>query len=120
MKNILMIAYDMKVNQITWIDSEHYDIVATGRPVQAHRASRNQGPPAVRIGGGKNGSKLKPYIENPNAPQPEPGKPFAMGKDGVPIPRPGSVMMTMSAGQRRVRPQANSPFQDWRICWRPS
>jgi len=32
MKNLLMSAYDMKINQITgpaWIDSERYDVVAT-------------------------------------------------------------------------------------------
>jgi uncharacterized protein (TIGR03435 family) len=54
----------------------------------------------------KNGSKLKPYVEDPNAPPPSPpGTPPAIGKDGVPIVPPGTIMMSvqMTNGVQRMR-----------------
>jgi uncharacterized protein (TIGR03435 family) len=123
MKNLLMTAYSLPVNQVLgppWIDSERYDIVAKV-PAGATKEQVNvmlqnllatrfkltvrletRELPIYELVMAKNGSKLKPYVEDPNAPKPEPGKPFATGKDGVPIPPPGTLMMTMSAGRRRV------------------
>ena len=123
MKNLLMSAYGLPINQVfgpSWIDSEHYDIVAKVPPgatkeqvnvmlqnlladrfkLVVHRETREL--PLYELVVGKNGPKIKPYVEDPNAPKPEPGRPFATGKDGNPIPRPGSLIMTMSQGKRRV------------------
>ena len=123
MKNLLMAAYNLPVNQVfgpPWIDSEHYDIVAKVPPgstkeqvnvmlqnlladrfqLVVHRETKEI--PLYELVVAKNGPKIKPYVEDPNPPKPEPGKPFATDKDGNPIPRPGGLMMMMSQGKRRV------------------
>jgi uncharacterized protein (TIGR03435 family) len=123
MKNLLMTAYAMKINQITgpaWIDTERYDIVATVPPgatkeqvnvmlqnlladrfkLVVHRETRDL--PLYELVVAKNGSKMKPYVEDPKAPKPEPGQPFARGKDGNPIPPPGTLMMSQSPGRMRA------------------
>jgi uncharacterized protein (TIGR03435 family) len=42
-------------------------------------------------------------VEDPNAPKPEPGKPYVVGRDGVRNPRPGTSMSSLSAdGKRRM------------------
>ncbi len=56
----------------------------------------------------KNGPKLKPWVEDPNAPPPappSPGTPPPMGKDGRPIVPPGAIMMSVSMtnGVQRMR-----------------
>lgn len=122
MKNLLMSAYSLPINQVfgpAWIDSERYDIVgkvpagATKEQVnvmlqnlladrfklKVHRENREL--PIFELVAGKNGSKLKPYLEDPNAPKPEPGK-VTFNKDGEPIPPPGGLMMTMAPGRRKV------------------
>src|SRR5262249_15039307 len=58
----------------------------------------------------KGGPKIRPYIEDPNEPTPEPGKP-ALGKDGRPIPRPGGIMFTMGPGPREVTARKQSIAQ---------
>lgn len=122
-KGLLGVAYDTKSNQITgpaWIDTERYDILATV-PLGAtkeqvnvmlqnlladrfklvvHRETRDL--PLYELVVAKNGSKMKPYVEDPNAPKPEPGQPFARGKDGNPIPPPGTLMMSQSPGRMRA------------------
>jgi uncharacterized protein (TIGR03435 family) len=122
MKNLLMAAYDMKINQITgpaWIDSNRYDIMATVPPgatkeqvkvmlqnlladrfkLVVHRETREM--PLYELVVARGGSKMKPYVVDPNAPKFEPGK-LVFDKAGVPIPPPGSLMMSMGSGRRRI------------------
>jgi len=123
MKNLLMTAYGLPINQVSgpsWIDSERYDITAKVPPgatkeqvnvmlqnlladrfkLAVHRETKDL--PLYELVVAKNGSKMKPYVEDPNPPKAEPGKPFATGKDGNPVPRPGSLILSMSPGRRRV------------------
>jgi len=123
MKNLLMTAYGLPINQVSgppWIDSERYDITAKVPPgatkeqvnvmLQNLLADRfklvvhleTKDLPVYELVVGRNGSKLKLYVEDPKAPKFEPGVPFAKDKDGNPIPRPGSLIMSMSPERRRV------------------
>ncbi len=122
MKLLLLTAYGLPANQIfgpPWIDSEHYDITAKVPPgatkeqvnvmlqnlladrfkLVVHREAREM--PLYELTVGKGGSKLKPYVEDPNAPTPERGKPN-FGKDGNPIPPPGGIVLTMGGPTRRI------------------
>jgi uncharacterized protein (TIGR03435 family) len=110
------------MQQITgpaWIDSERYDIVAnapTGASEEqvnimlqnlladrfklvVHRETRKL--PLYELTVAKNGLKIKPYIEDPNEPDREPGRPV-FNQDGVPIPRPGGIAFVIGSGQRQV------------------
>ena len=121
-KNLLMTAYSLPVNQVlgpAWIDSERYDIVAKVPPgatkeqvnvmlqnlladrftLVVHREAREM--PLYELVVAKSGLKMKPYVEDPNAPKPEPGK-ITFDKNGNPIVAPGGLMMSSSPGKRRV------------------
>ena len=51
----------------------------------------------------KSGVKLKPYVEDPNPPRPDPSKLIPMDKNGNLIVRPGQVALTTSpGGQQQV------------------
>jgi uncharacterized protein (TIGR03435 family) len=123
-KNLLMTAYDMKITQITgpaWIDSERYDITASVPPgatkeqvnlmlqnlladrfkLVVHRETKEM--PLYELLIAKGGSKLKPYVVDPNPPkQPEPGRLLVFDKDGNPVLRPGTLMLSTGAGRRRI------------------
>ena len=57
--------------------------------------------PAYELTVAKGGSKMKPYVEDPNGPKFEPGK-ITFDKNGEPLPPPGGVMMTIGPGKRRI------------------
>jgi uncharacterized protein (TIGR03435 family) len=120
LKTKIMTAKFGRIKGPDWIDSNRYDILATLPPGTAkeqvnvmlqnlladrfklalHRETKEL--PMYELVVGKNSSKLKPYVEDHNAPKPAPSQFVATGKDGVPIPPPGGLMMTMSTGRRRV------------------
>ncbi len=127
LKNLLTTAYRVKVYQISgpsWLDTERYDIIAKMPPettkeqfalmlqnllaerfnLTLHHETKDL--PLYELVVAKNGSKLKPYVQDPNAPPPPPpGSPPAMGKDGVPSVPPGATMMSVSMtnGVQRMR-----------------
>jgi uncharacterized protein (TIGR03435 family) len=104
-QSLLMIAYSMPVNQVmgpSWIESDRYDIVAKVAPgttkgqvsvmlqnlladrfmLVVHRETSEF--PVYELVVGKGGSKLKPHVEDPSAPQLGIGE-FKQQKDGKPI-----------------------------------
>lgn len=114
-----MTAYTMPLNQVTgpsWIEADHYDVEAKVPPgttkeqvnvmlqnllaerfnLIVHRETRELSVYELVVG--KGGSKLKPYVEDPNPPQPDPSKMIPMDKNGNIILRPGQTMFTTSAG----------------------
>lgn len=123
-KSLLIRAYGMPVNQIVgppWIEADYFDIEAKVSPgaskeqvnvmlqnlladrfkLAVHRETREVSIYEMTIA--KGGSKLKPYIEDLNPPQPDPTKLVPMDKNGVPILRPGQLMLTTSKeGDRTV------------------
>lgn len=130
LKNFIMTAYGVKTYQISgpvWLDTERYDIIAKIPPgttkeqfalmlqnllgerfkLSLHHETKDL--PLYELVVAKNGPKLKPWVEDPNAPPPpSPGdapRPMQMGKDGRPIVPPGAVMMSVSMtnGAQRMR-----------------
>ncbi len=130
-KNLLLLAYGLPTLQITgpaWIDSERFDVNAKLAPgttkeqvnvmlqnlladrfkLVVHREMREV--PIYELTVGKNGPKIKPYVEDPNEPTYELGKP-TFGKDGVPLVRPGGVMFTMGPGPKTFTARKQSMAQ---------
>jgi uncharacterized protein (TIGR03435 family) len=130
LRNLLATAYDVKVYQISgpsWLDTERYDIIAKMPPetnweqfrmmlqnllaerfkLTLHHETKDL--PLYELVVAKNGTKLKPWVSDPNAPAPpEPGARFtppAIGKDGSPIVPPGASIMSMlvTNGAQRMR-----------------
>ena len=119
MKNLLMAAYSLPINQIIgpdWIDSDRYakvppgvtkeqvnvmlqNLLADRFKLVVHREAREM--PLYELVVAKSGLKMKPYVEDPNAPKPEPGK-INFDKNGNPIVPPGTLTMSSSPGKRRV------------------
>jgi uncharacterized protein (TIGR03435 family) len=120
LKNLLSTAYAVKAFQITgpgWLDTERYDIVAnvplgTSKEqfnvmlqnllaerfkVTLHREKKAL--PLYELSVGKNGSKLKPAVEDPTAADPGPQGPPPPGKDGLPQLPPGRPNMAMMMGR---------------------
>jgi uncharacterized protein (TIGR03435 family) len=125
LKNLLMNAYGVKNFQVVgpdWLDTERFDVVATLAPgttkeqvaimlqnlladrfkVTLHHETKEL--PVYDLVIGKNGSKLKPYVNDPAAPQPGPltPGPLQMDKNGFPVIPPGALVMMMSPKGRRV------------------
>jgi uncharacterized protein (TIGR03435 family) len=121
-KILLMTAYAMPVNQVTgpsWIEADHYDVEAKVPPgatkdqvnimlqnlladrfkLAVHRETRELSVYELVVG--KGGAKLKPYVEDPNPPQPDPAKLIPMDKNGHLILRPGQMAFTTSPGGQR-------------------
>ena len=122
LKNLLLLAYGMPTQQITgpaWIDSERYDIAAnvpagatmdqvnvmlrnllTDRfQLVVHRETRELQLYELTVA--KKGLLIKPYVEDPNEPIHEPGKPV-FDKNGVPILRPGGFGFSMGSDVREL------------------
>jgi uncharacterized protein (TIGR03435 family) len=122
LKNLLILAYGMPTQQITgpaWIDSERYDIVANvpgGATADqlnvmlrnlladrfklvVHRETRELQRYELTVA--KNGPRIKPYVEDPNEPIHEPGKPV-FDKNGAPVLRPGGVGFATGPGERQL------------------
>jgi bla regulator protein blaR1 len=121
-KFLLMMAYGLPVNQVLgpqWIEADRFDITAKVPPgatkeqvnvmlqnlladrfkLVVHRESREM--PLYELVVGKKGSKLKPYVENPDGPKFEHGK-ITLDKNGEPLPPPGGLVMSMAGGQRTI------------------
>ena len=122
MKVLLMTAYGLPANQVigpAWIDSENYDIVAKVPPgatkeqvnvmlqnlladrfkLVVHREMRDMALYELTVG--KNGPKLKPYVEDPDAPKFDLSK-WNFDRDGAPPPPPGGLSLNSSPGKRRI------------------
>jgi uncharacterized protein (TIGR03435 family) len=125
MKTLVMTAYGIPWNQIIgppWIDTPRdlFDITAKVPPgatkeqvnimlqnlladrfkLVVHRESREMS--AYELTVAKSGLKMKPYVEDPNGPKFEPGKP-TWDKDGKPLVPPGGLVFTMGQGSRWMR-----------------
>jgi uncharacterized protein (TIGR03435 family) len=127
LKNLLTTAHGVKIYQVSgpgWLDTERYDIAAKMPPdttkeqfalmlqnllaerfkLTLHHETKDL--PLYELVVGRNGPKLKPWVEDPNAPPPpSPGTPPPLGKDGRPIVSPGQTMMSVSMnnGVQRMR-----------------
>ena len=122
LKNLITTAYGVKTYQISgpgWLDTERYDIIAKMPPdttkeqfalmlqnllaerfrLTLHHETKDL--PLYELVVAKNGPKLKPWAQDPNAPPPPvSGAPFTpppVGKDGRPILPPGAERLTMRA-----------------------
>lgn len=123
MKNLLMAAYDLPIGRITgpaWIDSERYDIAASLAPgttqeqvavmlqnlladrfqLTVHHETHDMALFELSVGEQPLGPGLKPHVQDPI--QLATGQ-LLYDKDGVPVPRPGGLIMSMIPGRRRVR-----------------
>jgi uncharacterized protein (TIGR03435 family) len=124
LKNLLMTAYGVKIYQVSgpsWLDTERYDIVASVPPgttkeqanvmlqnlieerfqLTLHRETKDL--PLYELGIGKNGPKLKEFVNDPTAPPAQPPTgPMTMGKDGFPVLPPGTTAMMVMNGRMRM------------------
>jgi uncharacterized protein (TIGR03435 family) len=127
LKNLLTTAYGVKIYQISgpsWLDTERYDIIAKMPPettkgdfalmrqnllaerfkLTLHHETKDL--PVYELVVAKSGSKLKPWVEDPNAPLPPVlATPPPIGKDGLGSVPPGATRMSISMtnGVQRLR-----------------
>lgn len=122
LQTLLMTAYSLPINQVlgpSWMQSMFYDITAKVPPgatkeqanimlqnlladrlkVVAHKETRDL--PVFELTVAKGGVKMKPYVEDPNAPAFERGK-VTLDKNGEPMVQPGGIMFTMGGTTRKI------------------
>jgi uncharacterized protein (TIGR03435 family) len=126
LKDLLLTAYGVKSYQLAgpdWLDTERYDVIANVPPgttkeqfprmlqdllVERFRISfhhETKDLPLYELVVAKNGPRLKPWQEKPDAqpvPQQAPGAPPPMGKDGFPVVQPGHFVSTTVNGRVRI------------------
>lgn len=133
LKNLLTTAYGVKNFQISgpgWLDTERYDVTAKIPPntskeqfglmlqnligerfkLTLHHETKDL--PLYELVVAKGGPKLKPWVEDPNAPPPPepagPPGPPPTGKDGKPIVPPGATMIMITNGRMQMMTKKQS------------
>jgi uncharacterized protein (TIGR03435 family) len=126
LKDLLLTAYGVKSYQLAgpdWLGTERYDVIANIPPgatkeqfprmlqdllverfkITLHHETKDL--PLYDLVVAKNGPRLKPWQEKPDAeavPPQTPGSPPSVGKDGFPVVQPGHFVSTTVNGRVRI------------------